>query len=126
MFVAVYFSPLAKLDYIEEETVDKDKLGFDQVYMINLERRPDRRTKMLQCFDQLGIDAKIVNAVDGKYAALPASLQAHLHYVLFYMRLKVWVFNKVMMSYSRLWLEHLSSNFCDLYIEKHHKTTSEM
>ena len=24
----------------------KDKLGFDEVYMINLERRPDRRLKM--------------------------------------------------------------------------------
>ena len=35
--------------------------------MINLERRPDRRERMLNAFDILGIDAKLVRAVDGKY-----------------------------------------------------------
>lgn len=44
----------------------KDRLGFDQVYMINLERRPDRRERMVNAFDILGIDAKLVPAVDGK------------------------------------------------------------
>ncbi|XP_076436373.1 procollagen galactosyltransferase 2-like [Babylonia areolata] len=44
----------------------KDRLGFDQVYMINLERRPDRRERMINAFDILGIDAKLVSAVDGK------------------------------------------------------------
>ena len=34
--------------------------------MINLERRPDRRNKMVNCFKELGIEAKIVNAVDGQ------------------------------------------------------------
>jgi len=35
--------------------------------MINLERRPDRRDKMLYCLQELGIAVNIVKAVDGKY-----------------------------------------------------------
>ncbi|KAI0216722.1 Glycosyltransferase 25 family member [Lamellibrachia satsuma] len=34
--------------------------------MINLERRPDRRYKMFRCFEELGIQAKTVSAVDGQ------------------------------------------------------------
>lgn len=34
--------------------------------MINLKRRSARRFRMLKAFDYLGIDAKIVDAVDGK------------------------------------------------------------
>ena len=44
----------------------KDKLGFDEVYMINLERRPDRRFKMDACFTELGVDYRWFKAVDGK------------------------------------------------------------
>lgn len=44
----------------------KDTLGFDQIYMINLLRRPKRRKRMLQCFDELGLDVTILDAVDGK------------------------------------------------------------
>lgn len=44
----------------------KDKLGFDQVYLINLERRPERRVRMEYCFDELGIAFERVPAVDGK------------------------------------------------------------
>ena len=44
----------------------KDKLGFDEVYMINLERRPDRRLKMDACFTELGVDYRWFKAVDGK------------------------------------------------------------
>jgi collagen beta-1,O-galactosyltransferase len=38
----------------------------DNVYMINLERRPDRRTKMDTCLNELGIKYQWVKAVDGK------------------------------------------------------------
>jgi len=34
--------------------------------MINLERRPDRREKMMDSLQELGIAANIVKAVDGK------------------------------------------------------------
>ncbi|XP_058805518.1 glycosyltransferase 25 family member [Phymastichus coffea] len=44
----------------------KDKLGFSNVYMINLVRRPERRRRMLTCFNELGISVEIVDAVDGR------------------------------------------------------------
>lgn len=39
---------------------------FFQIYMINLLRRPLRRERMYKAFRILGIEAKTVNAVDGK------------------------------------------------------------
>lgn len=41
-----------------------------QIYMINLERRTERRERMKNAFDILGIDAIFYNAVDGKYDCL--------------------------------------------------------
>lgn len=43
-----------------------DTLGFDEVYLINLRRRSERRTRMLQSFNVLGVKAKTMDAVDGK------------------------------------------------------------
>ena len=45
---------------------EKNTLGVSNVYMINLIRRPERRRRMLSCFDELGIKAEIVDAVDGR------------------------------------------------------------
>lgn len=39
---------------------------FDQIYLINLERRTDRRERMDHSFDVLGYDVKPIDAVDGK------------------------------------------------------------
>ncbi|KAL4717672.1 hypothetical protein ACJJTC_000821 [Scirpophaga incertulas] len=44
----------------------KWKFGLKEIYMINLERRKDRRRLMEMSFDELGMDVKIINAVDGK------------------------------------------------------------
>jgi collagen beta-1,O-galactosyltransferase len=44
---------------------ERDTMGFDNIYMINLLRRPERRKRMLNCFKELGIHATILNAVDG-------------------------------------------------------------
>ena len=44
----------------------KDTLGVDQVYLINLERRPDRLNNMQAIFNELGIEYQWVKAVDGK------------------------------------------------------------
>ncbi|XP_057652350.1 glycosyltransferase 25 family member [Diorhabda carinulata] len=44
----------------------KDMLGFDKIFMINLLRRPERRKRMNACFDEIGIQVDILNAVDGK------------------------------------------------------------
>lgn len=45
---------------------EKDTLGFDKIFMINLLRRPDRRKRMNACFDELGLDVTTLDAVDGK------------------------------------------------------------
>lgn len=45
---------------------EKDTLGMDNVYMINLLRRPERRKRMNHCFNELGILAETLDAVDGK------------------------------------------------------------
>ncbi|XP_053646558.1 glycosyltransferase 25 family member isoform X2 [Cherax quadricarinatus] len=44
----------------------KDKAGFDEIYLISLPRRPERRERMNLCFDELGLDVKLFDAVDGK------------------------------------------------------------
>ena len=44
----------------------KTRLGFDKIYVINLERRPNRRQRMQWCFDVLGIEAEFIEAVDGR------------------------------------------------------------
>ncbi|KAK3768426.1 hypothetical protein RRG08_053418 [Elysia crispata] len=58
--------PLYSSPHVYIPTKPKDKLGFDEVYMINLKRRPARRFRMMKAFEYLGIDAKIIDAVDGK------------------------------------------------------------
>lgn len=37
-----------------------------QIYLVNLRRRPDRRDRMLFSFNELEVDVKVVDAVDGK------------------------------------------------------------
>lgn len=46
---------------------EKDMLGFDKVFMINLLRRPERRKRMLACFEEVGLNVTVFDAVDGKY-----------------------------------------------------------
>ena len=51
-------------EYVASPT--KTKQGFDEIFLINLERRPERRTRMEWSLNQLGLDHKLINAVDGK------------------------------------------------------------
>lgn len=44
----------------------KSKLGFSEIFLINLQRRPDRRNRMQWALSELGLDHKLFNAVDGK------------------------------------------------------------
>lgn len=44
----------------------KSKQGFDEIFLINLERRPERRSRMEWSLHQLGLEHKLINAVDGK------------------------------------------------------------
>lgn len=50
----------------EEKKKNEDKLGVDNVYMINLDRRKDRRVNMFAIFDELNVQFEWVKAVDGK------------------------------------------------------------
>lgn len=43
-----------------------DALGFDRIFMINLERRPDRRLKMERSFKEIGLKVEHFAAVDGQ------------------------------------------------------------
>lgn len=45
---------------------DADTMTFDKIFMINLERRPDRRHKMEQSFKELGLTVEHVAAIDGQ------------------------------------------------------------
>jgi collagen beta-1,O-galactosyltransferase len=60
--------PLLPTKSLEQYTSlpEKDQLGFDKIFMINLVRRPERRKRMKMCFDELGLLVTIVDAVDGK------------------------------------------------------------
>ncbi|CAL7944133.1 unnamed protein product [Xylocopa violacea] len=44
----------------------EDTLLVDNIYMINLVRRPDRRDRMHKLFKELGIRAETIDAVDGR------------------------------------------------------------
>ncbi|XP_033222160.1 glycosyltransferase 25 family member-like isoform X2 [Belonocnema kinseyi] len=44
----------------------KDTMSMSNIYMINLLRRPERRRRMQNCFDELGIAAEVIDAVDGR------------------------------------------------------------
>ncbi|KAG8186802.1 hypothetical protein JTE90_020480 [Oedothorax gibbosus] len=51
-------------NYVEK--VKHDTLGFDQVYLINLKRRSERRVRMLNTLAEIGIFPHMLDAVDGK------------------------------------------------------------
>ena len=55
----------------KKSNLAKDTLGTDQVYLINLDRRPDRMENMKAILDELQIKYKRVNAVDGKVDVNP-------------------------------------------------------
>ncbi|XDV49230.1 hypothetical protein PO909_018515 [Leuciscus waleckii] len=44
----------------------QDKMGFDEIFLINLKRRLDRRERMLNTMAVLGVEATLIDAVDGK------------------------------------------------------------
>ncbi|XP_033223399.1 glycosyltransferase 25 family member-like [Belonocnema kinseyi] len=44
----------------------KDTMSMSKVYVINLLRRPERRRRVKNCFDELGIAVQVIDAVDGR------------------------------------------------------------
>ncbi|KAM9327092.1 inactive glycosyltransferase 25 family member 3 [Gastrophryne carolinensis] len=43
-----------------------DKMGFNEVFLINLQRRPERRERMLRSLYELEISCRVMDAVDGR------------------------------------------------------------
>ncbi|XP_031592411.1 procollagen galactosyltransferase 1 isoform X1 [Oreochromis aureus] len=64
--VNVRNAPVMPSKYISVPRKQPDKMGFDEVFMINLQRRTDRRERMLRALHEQEIACKVVNAVDGK------------------------------------------------------------
>ncbi|XP_012689193.1 procollagen galactosyltransferase 1 [Clupea harengus] len=58
--------PLESSKYLLPPVRQPDKLDFDEVFMINLQRRADRRERMLRAMQEQEIACKVVAAVDGK------------------------------------------------------------
>nr|XP_055058827.1 procollagen galactosyltransferase 2 isoform X3 [Misgurnus anguillicaudatus] len=52
--------------YLHTSFKPKDTMAFNQVYLINLKHRADRKDRMLRSLEVLGIDVTITDAVDGK------------------------------------------------------------
>ncbi|KAI4883009.1 hypothetical protein NFI96_020591 [Prochilodus magdalenae] len=67
--VMVRGSPLEPSVHLSLPAKQPDKMGFDEIFMINLVRRRDRRERMLRTLWEQEITCKIVNAVDGKYVS---------------------------------------------------------
>lgn len=44
----------------------KSNFGLDEIFVINLKRRSERKIRMLYCLNELGIDATFIEAIDGK------------------------------------------------------------
>ncbi|XP_054860063.1 procollagen galactosyltransferase 2 [Amphiprion ocellaris] len=57
--------PMYPSHFIHMFPKQRDLMGFDEIFLINLRRRPDRRDRMLFSLNELEIDVKVVDAVDG-------------------------------------------------------------
>uniref|UniRef100_A0A8B9HT44 Collagen beta(1-O)galactosyltransferase 2 n=1 Tax=Astyanax mexicanus TaxID=7994 RepID=A0A8B9HT44_ASTMX len=67
--------PMQPSRYLTLRPKRKDRMTFDEVYLINLRRREDRRQRMLSTLEVLGIEVTLTDAVDGK-ALNSSQLQA--------------------------------------------------
>uniref|UniRef100_A0A4W5Q4W2 Collagen beta(1-O)galactosyltransferase 2b n=1 Tax=Hucho hucho TaxID=62062 RepID=A0A4W5Q4W2_9TELE len=66
---------IAPSEYLYNPQMPQDKMGFDEIFLINLKRRLDRRQRMLSTMASLGLQATLTDAVDGK-ALNSSQLQA--------------------------------------------------
>lgn len=64
--VMVKHPPAEPSRFVSVPTKMPDKMGFDEVFMINLKRRQDRRERMLWALWAQEIKVRLVEAVDGK------------------------------------------------------------
>ncbi|OQV23556.1 Glycosyltransferase 25 family member [Hypsibius exemplaris] len=57
---------LPRSRHIPLEHEDLDTLDFDHIYLINLDRRPERRVRLEKSFSVLGLEVERIQAVDGR------------------------------------------------------------
>ncbi|CAM4646349.1 unnamed protein product [Lepidochelys olivacea] len=57
--------PMYPSEHVSLSPKHLGKMGFDEIFLINLMRRPDRRQRMLSSLYELEIDPLVVDAVDG-------------------------------------------------------------
>ncbi|KAM3910974.1 inactive glycosyltransferase 25 family member 3 [Leptodactylus fuscus] len=58
--------PFTASQYLSPPEKHPDKMGFDEVFLINLIRRPERRERMLQSLYEQEISCRVLDAVDGR------------------------------------------------------------
>ncbi|XP_032082006.1 procollagen galactosyltransferase 2 [Thamnophis elegans] len=58
--------PIEPSKFVTVPPKHPEKMGFDEIFMINLKRRKDRRDRMLRTLYEQEIEVKLVEAVDGK------------------------------------------------------------
>lgn len=63
-----YNKPLRTTEFLEKALSKrkKTKLGFDQIYVVNLERREDRRERIESALNELNLSFNMTKAVDSK------------------------------------------------------------
>uniref|UniRef100_A0A2I3GCQ5 Cerebral endothelial cell adhesion molecule n=1 Tax=Nomascus leucogenys TaxID=61853 RepID=A0A2I3GCQ5_NOMLE len=66
--------PMQASAHVTRPSKRPSKIGFDEVFVISLARRPDRRERMLTSLWEMEISGRVVDAVDGSFP----SLRVHL------------------------------------------------
>lgn len=72
-----YLPPIGRSSLIEFPSSEKTKFGFDEIYVVNLERRQDRRQRLAETFETLNMKVRFFEAVDGKYTINQSYLEKH-------------------------------------------------
>ncbi|XP_021049729.1 inactive glycosyltransferase 25 family member 3 isoform X1 [Mus pahari] len=68
--------PMLASAHVSRPPKKPSKMGFDEVFVISLARRPQRRARMLSSLWEMEISAQVVDAVDGR--TLNSSILKHL------------------------------------------------
>lgn len=71
VYFPVYNDPLQiSRDLLDFSNIPIDNMGLDKVFVINLARRIERRSRMLYCLNELGLNATFIEATDGRLVIL--------------------------------------------------------
>jgi len=62
----LFNDPLPVSQFINAPEIKKKNFGFDQINIINLERRPERKRRIVSIMNDLNIEARIFKASDGR------------------------------------------------------------